>query len=92
MVAHGRVQGVFYRDSCRQEARRCGVRGWVRHNPDGTVEGVFAGAPEAVDALVDWARTGSPAARVTALDRYVMPVADDLDKFSALVDRAISVE
>ena len=61
MVAHGRVQGVFFRDSTRREAERRGVAGWARNTADGTVEAVFEGSPEAVDALVDFVsrRTGT---------------------------------
>ncbi len=55
----GRVQGVFYRDSCRQEARRRGAAGWVANRPDGSVEAVFEGEPEAVEAMLAWARGGS---------------------------------
>lgn len=57
-VACGRVQGVFFRDSTRREANRLGVTGWVRNRPDGTVEAHVEGAPEAVEALVRWARDG----------------------------------
>lgn len=57
-VACGRVQGVFFRDSTRREANRLGVTGWVRNRPDGTVEAHVEGAPEAVEALVRWAREG----------------------------------
>jgi acylphosphatase len=66
--ATGRVQGVFFRDSTRQEAERRGVAGWVRNCGDGSVEAVFEGAPEAVDALVAFARGGPGSARVEALD------------------------
>ena len=64
VVVTGRVQGVFYRDSCRREARARGVSGWVTNRPDGAVEAVFEGAPAAVDALVAWTRTGPPHASV----------------------------
>lgn len=64
-LVYGRVQGVFFRDSCQQHARGLGVKGWVRNRPDGTVEAVFSGHPADVDTLVSWARTGPPHARVT---------------------------
>ena len=54
----GRVQGVFFRDSCREEAAAAGIAGWVRNTPQGTVEAWFEGAPEQVDRLVDWCRHG----------------------------------
>ncbi len=58
VVVSGQVQGVFFRDTCRREAVRRGVTGWVRNCPDGTVEAVFEGAEDAVSAMVAWARTG----------------------------------
>ena len=64
VTVHGRVQGVFFRDTCRQIAEEHGVSGWVRNLPDGRVEAVFEGLPEAVDALVAWCHEGPPAARV----------------------------
>ena len=67
-MVHGRVQGVFFRDSCRREARSRQVTGWVRNNPDGTVEAVFEGAEDAVLALVDWARLGPAGAQVSRVD------------------------
>lgn len=51
--ASGRVQGVFFRDSVRREAAERGVAGWVRNCPDGTVEAVFEGPPDAVDELIE---------------------------------------
>ena len=64
VVVHGLVQGVFFRDSCRREARSRQVSGWVRNNDDGTVEAVFEGDEGAVAALVDWAHSGPPGAQV----------------------------
>lgn len=64
VVVTGRVQGVFFRDSTRREARRRGVAGWVTNRPDGSVEAVFEGDPEAVEALVAWAHRGPVRARV----------------------------
>lgn len=58
VVVSGRVQGVFFRDTCRRVALEHGVSGWVRNLPDGRVEAVFEGAAEDVQRLVDWARRG----------------------------------
>ena len=60
----GEVQGVFFRDGCRQEAERLGVRGSATNEDDGSVSGYFVGNPDAVDALVAWCRTGSSRSRV----------------------------
>ena len=68
MVVRGRVQGVFFRDTCRCEAERLGVTGYVRNERDGTVSAEFEGAPAAVDAMVEWARQGPPHARVESVD------------------------
>ena len=66
--ATGRVQGVFFREGARREADRLGVAGWVANRPDGSVEAVFEGAPEAVGALVEFCRAGPGSARVDAVD------------------------
>jgi acylphosphatase len=58
VVVSGRVQGVFFRDSARREARRHGVGGWVTNRPDGNVEAHFEGDPNAVAQLVQWCRSG----------------------------------
>ena len=67
VVASGRVQGVFFRDSMRREAIRLGVSGWVANRRDGSVEAHIEGAPDAVAELVLWSKTGSPHAEVEDL-------------------------
>jgi len=70
-VVSGRVQGVWYRESCRREAERLGVAGWVRNRADGTVEIEAEGERPAVDALIGWAHRGpdrAEVARVTVED------------------------
>jgi acylphosphatase len=64
VVVHGAVQGVFFRDTCRELAQRARVTGWVRNEPDGTVAAVFEGPPEAVESMVAWCHDGPPRARV----------------------------
>ena len=60
----GVVQGVSFRYFTREEARRLGVAGWVRNEPDGAVAGHFEGPADAVDALVAWCRHGPAYAEV----------------------------
>jgi acylphosphatase len=68
VVAHGRVQGVFFRDSVRHEASAHGVAGWARNRADGTVEAVFEGPPEEVEAMVSFVRDGPGASSVSSVD------------------------
>ncbi len=68
VVVQGRVQGVWFRESCRREAAAAGVAGWVRNALDGSVEAVFEGPPAAVERVVSWCRTGPPHARVDAVE------------------------
>jgi acylphosphatase len=68
VVVSGRVQGVFFRDSCRREAAALGVAGWVRNRADGRVEAVFEGDADAVERLVAWCRSGPSRADVDAVE------------------------
>ena len=68
VTVHGRVQGVFFRDSCRAEASARRVAGWVSNEPDGTVAAQFEGETPAVEEMVAWCRTGPPRARVERVD------------------------
>ena len=80
LTASGSVQGVFFRASTRDEARRRGVTGWVRNAPDGTVEVEAQGAPGAVDAMIEFCRRGPGHSRVDQLDVEDIPtVADEQD-------------
>ncbi len=60
----GKVQGVWFRESTKQEAERLGVHGWVRNLDDGRVEAVLAGPDDAVAKLLEWCHHGPDAARV----------------------------
>ena len=60
----GRVQGVFFRSETQARARSLGVAGWVRNDPDGTVEAVFEGRPDAVESMVEWSSRGPAGAAV----------------------------
>ena len=64
----GRVQGVWFRDRCRQEALHRGVDGFARNLADGRVEVVLEGPPDAVAAVEAWCADGPPRARVERVD------------------------
>jgi acylphosphatase len=67
-IVHGRVQGVFFRDTTRRQADARDVAGWVRNRPDGTVEAVFEGDLDAVEAMVAFCREGPRGARVERVE------------------------
>ena len=67
VLVSGRVQGVFYRDTCRRLALEHGVTGWVRNLPDGRVEAVFEGLADDVARLIEWAGHGPRLAVVEAV-------------------------
>ena len=64
VVIRGRVQGVFFRAETGERARSLGLAGWVRNNPDGTVEAVFQGDRARVESMIAWCRRGPAAANV----------------------------
>ena len=68
VVVHGRVQGVFFRDTVRRAALDGNVAGSVSNRADGTVEAVFEAERDAVDALVELCRRGPPGARVERVE------------------------
>ena len=70
VVVHGRVQGVFFRDSLRRLAEQHDVVGWARNTREGTVEAVFEGAPDAVDRLVTFCGEGPRGAGVERVDAH----------------------
>lgn len=74
VLVSGRVQGVGFRDATRSKAEACGVAGWVRNRPDGSVEASFEGDPDAVEALVGFCRAGPRLARVERVDVFEEPV------------------
>lgn len=67
-IVSGRVQGVFFRATAADEAQRLGLRGWAKNLPDGRVEVVAAGTPDALAELASWLWKGSPGARVDGVE------------------------
>jgi acylphosphatase len=65
---HGTVQGVWYRESMRQEAEQLDVTGWVRNRFDGSVEALVQGTPHAVEAIIEWCKRGPERAQVTRVE------------------------
>ena len=70
-TVHGRVQGVFFRDSTRREAERLGITGHAINLPDGTVEVLATGPAKALAELESWLHEGPPMARVTKVEVQV---------------------
>jgi len=79
LLISGHVQGVGFRYSMAEEAERLGVKGWVRNRHDGKVEASIDGEPEAVDALLAWARRGPPSACVT--DVAISEIEGNFERF-----------
>jgi acylphosphatase len=79
LLIHGRVQGVWFRESMRLEAERLGVTGWVRNRADGSVEAMVQGEGPALVAIERWARRGPEAAEVSGVEAF--DAAGDFAKF-----------
>jgi acylphosphatase len=79
----GDVQGVFFRATAEEVARRHGVRGWIRNNQDGTVEAVAEGEEASVNEFVVWCRKGPRAAHVVSVEVRWEDYRDEFDGFSA---------
>ena len=78
----GKVQGVWYRASTVEEARRLGLTGWVRNLPDGRVEIVAEGPREALEKLVAWCHEGPPLAVVDEVKVVWEPYIGEFSQFS----------
>lgn len=80
-LVSGRVQGVFYRASTREQALRLGLRGYAANLDDGRVEVLAAGEADAVESLAAWLRQGPPAAAVTGVERSAADPGEAADGF-----------
>ena len=72
-IVNGRVQGVFYRASTREQAQALGVCGYAKNRRDGSVEVLASGSAQALDALERWLREGPPMAAVETVSREDLP-------------------
>jgi acylphosphatase len=68
VLVSGRVQGVWFRESCQEQAQRAGVDGWVRNLADGRVEVLLEGSRGAVDRVIAWCHDGPRRARVDRVE------------------------
>lgn len=68
LIIHGRVQGVWFRASTQEAARRLKIKGWVRNTPHGDVEAHIQGDQAAVEQMLGWCYQGPPGARVDGID------------------------
>ncbi len=68
VLVYGNVQGVYFRSYTQMEGQKRNLAGWVRNRPDGSVEAIVEGDPEAVDSMVEWFRTGPPTASVAKVE------------------------
>lgn len=81
MVISGKVQGVYYRASTEKEANRLGVSGYARNLPDGRVEVVAEGSPDALRQLHQWCQDGPPEARVRGIQVEEQPASGEFSAF-----------
>lgn len=81
VIIQGLVQGVYFRAETKGAADRVGVSGWVRNRPEGTVEAIFEGPKEKVEAAIEWCWQGSPASRVEAVTVTWEPYRGETDQF-----------
>jgi acylphosphatase len=82
VIVRGRVQGVFFRYSTREMAKKLGVFGWVKNRWDGSVEAVFEGDRGGVEEMIEWCRKGPPGAYVQRVDIEWEEHLGEFDHFS----------
>jgi len=81
ITIHGRVQGVFFRDSAKQIADELGIFGWIKNRLDGTVEILARGEEEKLDEFIRWCKQGPGYARVDRVEIQEIEVFEDLKDF-----------
>ena len=80
-IISGRVQGVFFRMETKRAADRFGVAGWVKNQRDGTVEAMFEGDQDKVDAVLEWCNEGPPSAMVTDVNVEWLDYSGEVNRF-----------
>ena len=78
----GKVQGVFFRENTSKNAKKLGVKGWVKNLQDGRVEAIFEGDRDNVEKLINWARKGPFWAKVNGLDFTFEEYKGEFEKLS----------
>lgn len=81
LIIEGRVQGVYYRASARDQAIALGLTGWVKNLPDRTVEAVVEGPRAEVERFTIWCHHGPPAAHVTTVQARHSAYTGSFDRF-----------
>jgi len=81
---YGRVQGVFFRHNTKKLADKLNLKGWVRNNPDDSVEIVAEGGDEAIDRLIRWCRKGPIGAKVEKIQIKENDFKDEFNDFSII--------
>lgn len=82
VLVSGRVQGVYFRSETERKARKLGVKGWVRNLGDGSVEALFEGEREKVEAMIEFCRRGPPTAQVERVKVDWEPYKGEFGDFS----------
>ena len=82
VYVEGKVQGVWFRASTKQEAERLGLNGWVRNTKDGRVEAIFEGSSEQVDEMIKWCHSGSSLSSVSNVTVQEMDEAINASEFN----------
>ena len=80
IIISGKVQGVFFRQSTKEQANRAGIGGEVRNTADGKVAIIATGTQVQLDELITWCRQGPPRAKVTGVDVTNLPL-QSFDEF-----------
>ncbi|MFO8241490.1 MAG: acylphosphatase [Dissulfuribacterales bacterium] len=84
ILVNGRVQGVFFRANTKAEAKRLGLKGWVKNLPDGRVELIAEGPAWAVNELINWCHKGPAYSRVDNIEFHEETPRGRYDEFSVL--------